>query len=103
MKVLLDKLEYKFGETLTASIEGAVNWAAVLLKDPRYIGHESHGSPVLLTQSGLPNETPSHLEMKLKWGGFMAAVVAPGTYLLKVWGYDTGFVQSESENLIRIT
>lgn len=103
MKVLLSSLEYKFGDTLTAEIDGVADWAAVLLKNPRYVGHELRGSPVLLAQSGLPNNTPTQLQVKLKWGGFMAGVVSPGVYLLKVFGHDSGFVGYEVDNLIKIT
>ena len=102
MQVILPKLEFSFGETLTASVEGVVGWAAVLLKNPTYQGHELHGSPVLLTQSGLPNESSNQLSMKLQWGGFMQKVVAPGTYLLRVWGFDSGNLQSEQDTLIKI-
>lgn len=103
MKVDLTSLEYKFGDTLTAQIEGVADWAAVLLKNPRYVGHELRGSPVLLVQSGLPNNTPTQLQIKLKWGGWMSGVVAPGTYLLKVFGHDSSFVGYEVDNFIKIT
>ena len=103
MQVILPKLEFAFGETLTAKITGVQGWAAVLLKNPKIIGHEIHGSPVLLSQSGLPNETSSEMNLKLAWGGYMQNVVTPGYYLLKVWGYDSGNSQTESENLIKIS
>ena len=103
MQVIVPKLEYKFGEVLTASVSGVADWAAVLLKDPRFIGHELRGSPVLLVQSGLPNNTPSQLTIKLHWGGFMSKVVAPGTYLLKVLGHDTSFVGEEADLMIKIS
>ena len=103
MQVILPKLEYKLGETLTAQINGAASWAAVLLKDPQYIGHDLRGTPVLLAQSGLPNNTPTQLQVKLKWGGWMTNIVHQGIYLLKVIGFDSGNVSAESDNFIRIT
>ena len=102
MKVILPKLEYKLGETLTAEIDNVVSWAAVLLKDPQYIGHDLRGIPVLLTQSGLPNNTPTQLKIKLKWGGWMTNIIHSGMYLLKVVGFDAGNSASESDNFIRI-
>ncbi len=102
MIVALDKLEFKFGDLLTASISNVSDWAAVLLKDARFLGHVVHGSPVLLIQSGLGNNTTTHLEAKLKWGGWMASLVVPGVYLLKVIGHDSGGQSFEADNLIRI-
>lgn len=103
MIVNLEKFDYKFGDTLKASISGVKGWAAVLLKDPHYEGHVLRGSPVLLAQSGLPNNTPSALNMKLAWSEVMAKVVPSGKYALKVWGFDSANIQAESENLISIS
>jgi hypothetical protein len=103
MIVTLSQLEFKIGDTLSASITGVTDWAAVLLKDARFFGHAVHGQPVLLIQSGLGKNTPTYLEAKLKWGGWLAAIVVPGVYLLKVIGHDSGGQSFEVDNLIRIT